>query len=89
MKLTQQEAQLVLNEAYRLKGEYALANSSLGQSLWWTTASEDSKLIHHLAQKFEFILHSFTVQGIDFYYGTDDNKTLEKFYEHFVEQQGE
>jgi hypothetical protein len=89
MKLTQQEAKLVLNEAYRLKAEYTYAHSRLGQSLWWTTTSENSKLIHHLAQKFEFILHSFTIQGIDFYYEPDDNKTLEKFYEHFVEQEGE
>lgn len=84
MKLTQKEAQLVLIEAYRLKDKYADTHSRLGQSLWWTTSLEESKLIHQLAQKFEFILHGFKVQGIDFYYQPDDNKTLERFYKFFV-----
>jgi hypothetical protein len=85
MKLTQQEAQLVLNEAYRLKADYAIAKPRLGQSIWWCTA-DDSLLKGSIVYKLEKLLSDNQLIGVDFFYTVDDNQVLDKFYEHFVEQ---
>lgn len=83
--LTQQEAQLVLQEAYRLKAEYANAKSRIGQSMHWT-ASLDSKLPFGLVCRLANLLEDKQAEGIDFYHWADDNKVIQCFYEHFVEQ---
>jgi hypothetical protein len=89
MQLTQQDAQVILNEAYRLKAQYEHAKSRLGQSLWWTYSSDESTLDVTLKERIKYVLHLNTAMGIDFFYEPDDNKTLDVFYKHFVENEGE
>ena len=85
-KLTQQEAQLVLQEAYRLKAE--CAGTRMGQSIWWVASgSYLNPLLSKELQKNLFNLLDFKHDNdVDFYHWTDDNNVLQCFYEHFVEQ---
>ena len=89
MQLTQQDAQLILNEAYCLKAQYEHAKSRLGQSIYWTFSSDESTLGVALKERIKDVMVWNLREGIDFYYEPDDNKTLVVFYKHFVENEGE
>lgn len=86
-KLTQQEAQLVLQEAYRLKAQYVDSKSRLGQSIWWVASGGylNPPIQKELQSNLFDLLDFKHDEGIDFYFSTDDNDVLEVFYKHFVE----
>lgn len=86
MKLTQKEAELVLNEAYRLKEKHKESYSRLGQSIWWChELYEESMLTLNLAVKLGQMMYDLKEKGSDFYYWTEDSEVIKTFYEHFVE----
>ena len=86
MKLTQQDAQVILKEAYRLKALHKDSSARLGQSLWWCSSVEQRVELEDDIKFNLFVLLSHLArEGIDFYYEPDDNKTLDMFYKHFVE----
>lgn len=85
--LTQQEAQLVLQEAYSLKAKYAHAKSRLGQSIHWVSSpTVEVTAVENIKFTLYRLLVDKQAEGVDFFYWPDDNKVLEAFYEHFVEQ---
>ena len=86
MKLPPFDAQVILNEAYRLKAKYEHVKSRLGQSIYWTYSSDESTLDVTLKERIKYVLHWNIAMGIDFFYEPDDNKTLDVFYKHFVEE---
>ena len=87
-KLTQQQAQQVLLEAYRLKAQqtvaYGESHARLGQSIHWVTTMGDVDEELKLALQHALDSHHATVY--DFYYWIDESKVLGCFYTHYVEQ---
>lgn len=85
-KLTHLEATKVLTDAYRLRTEYRQSGSRLGQSIHWAANPELSSLDMSLQEKLILILDAFHATDLDFYHLTDDNRVMECFYKHYVEQ---
>lgn len=86
-KLTQQEVNLVIGEAYRLMGEqiakFGMKHARLGQAIHWTT-SDDSSVPAEICYKLQKLLDSDCGTEYDFYHFTDTDKVLEVFYQRYV-----
>ena len=82
-KLTRQEAQEVIQEAYRLKGLYRGAR--LGQTIWWCYG-EISNLPEEIKEKLFDLIDVDRATDNDFYYWDDEVAITNKFYELYVEQ---
>lgn len=87
-KLTQQEANLVIGEAYRLMGEqiakFGMKHARLGQAIHWTADINISMLPVKLALSLAVLLDSDCGTEYDFYHFTDTDKVLEVFYQRYV-----
>lgn len=87
-KLTQQQAQQVLLEAYKLKAQqaksYGDSHARLGQSIHWVTTMGD--VDEELKLALQQVLDSHHATVYDFFYWIDESDVLEVFYKHYVEQ---
>ena len=86
-KLSRKEASDVLAEARRLQEKYKDSGSRLSQSIHWACGYEaESQLPKELCLKLLAMLDKYDQTELDFYHDNKDNRVIQKFYEHYVEE---